>query len=68
MCPITPSQYAALVISPSDTFCVAFRKYLKSLYYDYLILRYETNEDGTLGDQFAIDLCAKLNCPDIPTE
>lgn len=63
--PITPAQYDALIINPSDTFCVAFKKYLKSLYYDYLIMRYETAEDGGIGDGLRDDLCANLECPDI---
>lgn len=68
MVPVTPAQYEALIIAPSDTFCIAFKKLLKSLYYDFLIMRYETAEDGGIGDGLAADLCATMECPDIPTE
>lgn len=68
MVPVLPSAYDALIISPSDTFCIAFKKFLKSLYYDYLIMRYETNEDGSLGDGLTADLCATMECPEIVTE
>lgn len=64
MVPVLPSEYETLIIQPSDTFCVAFKKYLKSLYWDYLIMRYETNEEGGIGDGLAADLCSTMECPD----
>lgn len=66
MVPVLPSQYKALIISPSDSFCVAFKKYLHRIYLDYLVTRYETKEDGTIADGLAADLCA-ISCPDIVT-
>lgn len=62
--PVKPSEYDALRIAPSEGFCTAFKKYLKSLYYDYLLMRYETAEDGGLGDGLIADLCANLECPE----
>lgn len=58
MCPVLPSQYKALIIAPSDSFCTAFKKLLKCLYLDYLVMRYETKSDGTIADAFAADICA----------
>lgn len=65
MVPVLPSQYEALIINPSDTFCVAFKKLLHCLYLDYLVMRYETKPDGSIADAHAADLCAAVNthCP-----
>jgi hypothetical protein len=68
MCPVVPSQYEELIIQPSDSFCVAFKKLLHCIYLDYLVMRYETKEDGSIADAHAADLCAAVNTHCTQTE
>lgn len=66
-CPVKPSQYKNLIISPSDNWCVAFKKLLHRIYLDYLVMRYETKEDGTIADAHAADICT-VECAEIIEE
>lgn len=63
MSPVKPADLKLLLINPGDEPCDAYRKLLRSIYLYYLLVRYETKEDGAIGDGLAADLCA-LECPD----
>lgn len=59
--PITPNQVKETVPSASGSFCEKFLNLLKLPRFVYLIVSYLFKEDGTIGTDFAADICA-LNC------
>lgn len=67
MSPVLPSQVQALVISPSDSWCVAFKKLLHSAYLMYLLIRYENDDDGEITDLHGSDICS-TDCVETETE
>lgn len=70
MSPVVPSQTEALLISDSDTFCVAFKKILKCFYLMYLFSKYLIDEDtggiATGADTLGDAICNTADCT--PTE
>jgi hypothetical protein len=65
--PVKPSDARAVIIDPSDPWCTVLKKLLKFSYLHYKLRKYETKEDGSIGDGLAADICAKVDCPDIVT-
>lgn len=67
MSPVLPSDTEAVVVNDSDEFCVAWRKFLKSLILYYRWKKYRMNEEGGIeGTQWEADLCAAVgDCPDV---
>lgn len=64
--PVKPSDTEAVVINPSDPWCVAWKKFMKFMYLYYLWTRYRWNEDGEIADDWHNDLCAAVaDCPTI---
>lgn len=65
--PVKPSDAQAVIIDPSDSWCVVIKKLLKFSYLHYKLRKYETKEDGSIGDGLAADICAQANCPETTT-
>ena len=59
-CPVKPSEFAAAVPVPTDTICEQIRKREITAYLWYSMLRYMFNNDGTISDAYAADICTQL--------
>ena len=59
-----PSDFLPAVVEPKDNLAEAIKKtYVVLPPFLYKLDKYFFNDDGTLGEQFLIDLCA-IVCPD----
>jgi hypothetical protein len=68
--PVLPQDIEALIITPSDSFCVAFKKLLHAVYLYYKWVKYCNASDGLIADLHAVDLCSSVHthCPDTSTD